>query len=60
MYSPYDGVVKELVVAEEETAYLEKPIVVFEVEDDINASRSIICAVYEHCTMYVCSRSSKG
>jgi 2-oxoisovalerate dehydrogenase E2 component (dihydrolipoyl transacylase) len=33
VYSPYDGVVKELVVGEEETAHLEKPLVVFEVED---------------------------
>ena len=33
VYSPYDGVVKELVVEEEETAHLEKPLVVFEVED---------------------------
>ena len=35
MYSPYDGVVKEIVVAEEETAYLEKPLVILDVEDDI-------------------------
>ena len=33
MYSPYDGVVKEIVVAEDETAYLEKPLIIFEVED---------------------------
>ena len=34
VYSPYDGVVKEIVIPVDETAYLEKPLVIFEVEDD--------------------------
>ena len=34
VYSPHDGVVKEIIVAEDETAYLDKPLVIFEVEDD--------------------------
>ena len=40
VYSPYDGVVKELVIAEEETAYLEKPLVVFEVEEGTSGGES--------------------
>lgn len=35
VYSPYDGVVKEIIIQENETAYLEKPLVVFETDSDV-------------------------
>ena len=35
VYSPYDGVVNEIIIQENETAYLEKPLVVFETDSDV-------------------------
>ena len=55
MYSPYDGVVKEIMVAEEDTAYLEKPLIIFEVEDDGETSAYMYMYMYivlVHIIMY--------
>ena len=63
MYSPYDGVVKEIVVPEEETAHLEKALVILEVEDEATGGgvtsythchSSCLTACYVHVTyMYI-------
>ena len=52
VYSPYDGVVKELVIAEEETAYLEKPLVVFEVEEGTSGGENTNTSPLIHSTHY--------
>ena len=46
VYSPYDGVVKEIVVPEEETAHLEKALVILEVEDEATGGG---VTSYTHC-----------
>lgn len=48
VYSPYDGVVKEIVVPVDEIAYLEKPLVIFEVEDDNMTGNVVIMCLLDN------------
>ena len=54
VYSPYDGVVQEIMVPEDETAYLEKPLIIFEVEGDMAGNHLISTATYNTCNVIMC------